>query len=694
MDFINTVLGTPLGYIIYIAYRVTGSYGLAIIIFAIIVKIVLFPIMILAHKNSIRLLQLQPALNAIKNRFTGDKDGLNEAQHQLFTKERYNPLLGIVPLFMQLLLIMGMLQVMYRPLQHILRLDVSVIAVLEQTLYTLGIESGFAPQLAIMEAFPLNRETFHVVLDGFANGDYIFRTIDATNMHFLGLNLGITPSFLHPSLELIIILFSGVAAFSFCLVQNYISPGALSQSGRTNKGLTIFTVGLSLYFAWALPVGVGLYWTVGNFTAIGVVILLNVLYPPKKLAADALVHLQAIRKTPEQLQEEKRIKKELRVREKIDAACFRAAKKQVVFYAISGGHYKYYAEIIDYILDNSDITIHYLTNDPNDALFQHASKGLIPYYAGHTKTISLMLKLEADIMVTTVPDLQNYHIKRSIVQKDIEYVYVFHGFTSMHMVMRPGTLDYYDTVFCVGPHHVKEIRRSEELRNTHKKKLIKAGYGMLDRLLTQYECKRERPNVKPLILIAPSWQSENIMESCINHVLEQLLDCGYKVVIRPHPEYIKAYGIALAKLQEQYMDYVKRDELGFEVDFKESASMYLSDIVITDWSNTAYEFSFTTKRPAIFINTPMKVLNPNYTDLGIEPSDIFLRDKVGVSIDVDKLDELGNLVRDMLKNGEMHKEQIAKTVDEFMYYPRRSGQAGGKYIIDRLAGRLTNITNF
>jgi len=527
-------------------------------------------------------------------------------------------------------------------------------------------------------------ETFQAALVGFADSETILSTLASLDLHFFGLNLGLVPSFANPSLELVVPLFSGIVALVFCQIQNKLNPGALSQSARINNGFTIFTVVLSVYLPLVTPVGIGLYWIAGNLFGIVVILILDRIYSPKRLASEALDYIALIQKTPEQLKKERQRNKELSIREKHEISRFMNAKKQLVFYAISGGQYKYYVEIINYILENSNIEIHYLTNDPDDALFQHSPERIIPYYISQSKAISVMMKLEADMLVTTVPDLQNYHIKRSIVQKDIEYVYVFHGFTSIHMVMRPGTLDYYDTVFCVGSHHVKEVRRSEELRNTSKKKLVKAGYGMFDRLLAKHEGKHEKLGEKPQILIAPSWQNENIMESCIERVLEQLCGNGYKIIIRPHPEYIRNFGEDIIKLQEQYKDNVEAGELSFEVDFKESTSMYLSDIVITDWSNTAYEFSFCTKRPTIFINTPMKILNPNYKDFGIEPADIFLRDKVGVSIDMDDLDNLGDLTKNIIENREMYKEQIARTVDEFMYYPRRSGEAGGKYIIGRL----------
>ena len=212
---------------------------------------------------------------------------------------------------------------------------------------------------------------------------------------------------------------------------------------------------------------------------------------------------------------------------------------------------------------------------------------------------------------------------------------------------------------------------------------MKAGYGVFDRLLRAHRDAKTYGEKKQ-ILIAPSWQDDNIMELCIDKVLQQLCGHGYRVVIRPHPQYIRHFESEITSLKERYKENVDSGELYFETDFGESSSMYMSDIVITDWSNTAYEFSFCTKRPAVFINTPMKVLNPAYKDLGIEPADIFLRNKVGVSIDVDDLDRLGDLVKDMIEGSERYKEQITKIVDEFMYYPMRSGEAGGVYITGRL----------
>ena len=113
------MLGTPLGYIIFIAYRLTDSYGLAILIFAVVVRaFVIFPVNIVAHKNALRLLKLQPKLSVVKRRFAGDREQLNEEQYNLFKKERYSPFMGLIPLFAQLILIIGIMRVMLDPMRH------------------------------------------------------------------------------------------------------------------------------------------------------------------------------------------------------------------------------------------------------------------------------------------------------------------------------------------------------------------------------------------------------------------------------------------------------------------------------------------------------------------------------------------------------------------------------------------------
>ena len=630
MNVITTILATPLGWVLYLMFLLTGSFGMSVVLFSVIAKLILFPLTRFAHLNSIRLLKLQPALAAILKRYSHDKERLNEERYELFTKEQYSPLVGIVPLLAQLVLLMGMLQVMYDPLHHM-------------------------------------------------------RLPEGTDLRFLGVDLGVVPSLSNPSVELIMPVLSGLAALVFSLVQNAISPGALSQGKKTNMGLIIFTVSLSVYFAAVTPAGVGLYWTVGNLFAIAVVAALYHMYNPHKLAAESLAMIRAERKTPAEAKAERERNKELKAREKADAVRFMAAKKQLVFYAISGGQYKYYKTIIEYILNNSSITIHYLTNDPGDGVFSMKHNQLIPYYAGQGRTISLMLKLDTDMLVTTVPDLQSFHMKKSVARDDIEYVHTFHAPNSTFIGYREKAFDYFSTIFCVGPNHVTELRRREEMIKIPRRKLVKVGYGLYDQLVENYKTLPGTVREKPRILIAPSWQEDNILETCIEEIVDALLGKGYELAVRPHIQFTRMFPARMAALAEKYEAYVKSGELVLELDFANSESIFLSDLVITDWSGIAYEFSYCTSKPCAFINTPQKIMNPNYKQYGLVPFEVALRDKVGISVNPEDItDKLGGVIESLLNDEDSFKAQIEEALNQYLYYPGRSGEAGGTYIINTL----------
>lgn len=120
------------------------------------------------------------------------------------------------------------------------------------------------------------------------------------------------------------------------------------------------------------------------------------------------------------------------------------------------------------------------------------------------------------------------------------------------------------------------------------------------------------------MLIAPSWQEGNILDTCIDDMLKSVLGRGMRVIVRPHPEYTKRYSARWNALLARWAD-VPESDLYFEHDFSSNKTVFTSDILVTDWSSIFCEFCFSTRKPAIFIDTPMKVGNPDWKELGIEP---------------------------------------------------------------------------
>ena len=136
------------------------------------------------------------------------------------------------------------------------------------------------------------------------------------------------------------------------------------------------------------------------------------------------------------------------------------------------------------------------------------------------------MKMDADVVVTTLGDLDNFYIKRSYVRDDIEYVYMFHHTTSMDMTSTVGEYDNYDTLLCTGPHQIEEMRQIEEIRGIKRKNLVGAGYDLIDREIADYDNRISKiggQGEKPTILLAPSWQEDNLLDCCVDDLIQSVL---------------------------------------------------------------------------------------------------------------------------------------------------------------------------
>ncbi len=483
-------------------------------------------------------------------------------------------------------------------------------------------------------------------------------------------------------MTLLMPLAAGGSALLLGLAQNQFNPLQREQSRASQWAANGVSIGISLLLGAFVPVGVGVYWIASNLLTIGQQLVLNAVMPARNY-----VDYEALEQSKQELAGidslSSRVSKEDRQREKADyKRFFSIANKHLVFYSEKSGYYRNYKALIEQLLSSSNVVIHYITSDPKDMIFEIAKTQprIHPYYIGENRLITLMMKMDADIVVMTMPDLETFHIRRSYIRKDIEYIYLFHAIVSTHMIYRKGAFDHYDTIFCVGPHHDREIREAETLCRLPAKKLVQFGYPMLDDLIEQYG-HRKKATEKPQILIAPSHHEGNIMDSCLNSILASLSDRDWRIIVRPHPQYVRRNPKRIEDLKKRYAE---KKNLIFETDFSTNESQYTSDVLITDWSGISMEYSFTTHNPCIFINTPMKVLNPDYIQYQSVPALIEIRDKIGVSFEPDDVAGIASAVEEMLNGKLLPSGQVAAIVDQYVYNVGNSRRVGARYIIESL----------
>lgn len=692
MEWINTIIGTPLGYLMWLCYQIISDYGIAIIIFTLLTKVVMFPISLLVQKNSIKLVKMKPELDALRYQYIDDKDAYFDAQAALYKKEKYSPMAGVWPLLLQLPIIFGLIDVVYKPLKHLLHMPSSTIdAFVRKAGEILGTSDlGSSPQLKVVELLSNadNVPRFLELQDSLSGVDVAssISSIQSVQMNFFGINLAATPS-LSLSLLLLIPILAGLSALVMCVIQNRINVLQVEQNKLSQWGMTLFMIAFSTYFAFLVPAGVGLYWIFGNLFSIGVMYLVNLIYNPKKyIDYKALAEIK--RKTAQEKETAKRNRKLAKKYYKAFCRPENLEHMKLMFYAEGAGYYKYFSSLIDHILKNSKLKIHYVTSAPDDPIFECGEERIIPYYVDETRLISLMMKVEADMVVMTTPDLEKYHIKRSRVRKDVEYVYIDHGCTSINLTYRTGAFDYFDTIFAVSQAQADEIRAIEKLRGTKEKHIVEYGYGLIDQMIESYKAWQAEEGAqpcsqKPTILIAPSWQYDNIMDSCLDALVDALRDKDFRIIIRPHPQYIRRFPMKMQEIIGKYQSYFSEDFI-IQTDFSSNSTVYTADLLITDWSAISYEFSFTTNKPTLFINTEMKVVNKAYKKIKITPFDITGRSQIGRAIEKSEVSGIAEAAAELLENQAAWAEQIDELKRSYFFNLGHSGEAGASYIIGKL----------
>jgi YidC/Oxa1 family membrane protein insertase len=615
-------LATIFGYVMDLCYALVPNYVIAIALFTLITKIILLPVSLWTNANGLKMVSIMPDVNRIKAQFYGDNERIGDEQAKLYKQKHYRPLLSMIPLALQIIILCGMIGVIH-----------SIT------------DTGAAPKLGLIPS-----------VDG-----------------------GWT--WLMP-------LGAGLAAIVLSLAQNHINPLQKEQSRAEQISTNGVSIAISFGLGIFVSVGVAAYWIFSNLFSILVQLACNLIMPPKKY-----VDYEALEESRKELAALDTLgttqSKELKKREKADyKRFFSVANKRLVFYSEASGFYKYYQNIIQELLARTNVNIHYVTSDPDDQIFALAEKDprIHPYYIGEKRLITLFMKMDADMVVMTMPDLETYHIKRSYVRKDIEYIYVFHGMFSGLITLRKGALDHFDTLLTPTPGFEVEMRGWNKEKGLPDQKMVPCGYGVIDNMAAQYEAMEKVEHEPKTILIAPSWQEGNILESCAQALIEPLLAAGYDVTVRPHPQYIRRYPQKLERLMADCKDY-DADRFRFQLNFSSNETVFGADLVVTDWSNIGYEYAMATKKPVLFINTPRKIVNEAWTEADVAKyaPDDQIRSIIGIALEPAEVGQkAAEAVNKMISGREEYAEILEQVRRERLYHFGESGKYGAQYLIERM----------
>ena len=353
--------------------------------------------------------------------------------------------------------------------------------------------------------------------------------------------------------------------------------------------------------------------------------------------------------------------------------------RSIVFYAENKASMNHFKSLIDELTESLGREICYITSNRSDPILTTKNNKIHTFYVGSgTARDKLFLSLKADVLVTDMPDLETYHIKRSKTHP-VHYVYVFHSMFSIHSYLRKGALDNYDTIFCVGRHHVNEIRETEKVYGLKSKNLINYGYGRLDTLLQEREnFQRINHNTKDLIIIAPSYGNNNLLEKCGPGLIAIFLKLNFKVMLRPHFITLRDSTKLIDSIKEKFG---KNRNFVLERGIIPSDSFHNSLCMVSDWSGISLEYAFALEQPVLFVDVPKKINNPDFEKIHCEIIETNIRREIGYVISPNELERIPEKINSLLQNLDKFRKKIIKIRSKTVFNIGKSAIMGAKHII-------------
>jgi len=290
-------LGAPLGLVMSFIFEIIQNYGLALLLFTVLTRVILIPLTIKQTKSQSKIAMIQPQMAEINKKYAGNRAKINEEMTALYQKVGYNPASGCLPMAAQMIILFGVIDVIFRPLTHILRLPGEVIAKANEITQGLTENGGGLG----MGRNAVELDTLrHISYDAGNYADYVPQdAIEAIQnflpqMNFLGINLMETPSvgmilqvFSDFNPVILIPIFAGITSVLLSLATMKYTATPQGPGAPNMKFMMMMMPVFSIFFTFQMPAGIGIYWIYTNTVGFAQSRIMGHFYNPKEIAEKA-----------------------------------------------------------------------------------------------------------------------------------------------------------------------------------------------------------------------------------------------------------------------------------------------------------------------------------------------------------------------------------------------------------------------
>ena len=269
------------GYVLNFLYNFCNNYGLAIIIFSLILRVILIPITVSQQKTMKKNAKMQEKLKEIQFKYKNNPEKLNQETIDLYKKEKMNPFSGCLSSILQIIIILSVFWLVSKPLTYMKKVDTDVINGHIEEIKNEDGKTASYPEIQVIQRRANQDERVNI------------------NMNFLGLDLSKVPSqnFKDPTVYIIPVLYVVTSFISIKitnasqnkLTKNNAKKGeektaedeAMESMQAMNNSMTYMVPIMSISIAFIAPLGLALYWLISNVLIIVERMVINKIFEEK-----------------------------------------------------------------------------------------------------------------------------------------------------------------------------------------------------------------------------------------------------------------------------------------------------------------------------------------------------------------------------------------------------------------------------
>ena len=246
-------------------------------------------------------------------------------------------------------------------------------------------------------------------------------------------------------------------------------------------------------------------------------------------------------------------------------------------------------------LDKRGVNAVYMTMSEDDKALENKYPHIKAEYIGtESKAFMKLNFLNASILLSTTPGLDVYQWKRSKLVD--HYVHIPHAASEITLYRMFG-IDYYDSILLSGQYQADDVRALEKLRGLPEKELVITGIPYMDEMAKRLKESGDIPKHERTVLLAPSWGKSAILSVYGSKILDVLINTGYHVIVRPHPQSFTSEKELIEGLMR---DYPQNDKFEWNSDTDNFDVLSRSDILISDFSGVIFDFTLVYDKPVIY----------------------------------------------------------------------------------------------